>query len=317
MRCSFILGFSAAVAVVVPLSWHELSASIQRDGRRVRSLQQTLQLDDGARVTLDVDRAIVITGDTVHATLRAFSAVPRPVAVDVWVFQSQNHAGERVEPPQVAIDHEKLVLAATPDGGAPVVTALALGKRYNRPALSDSFTVYVTAHGTKVPRGDDSRGYDLHAGLEAGKAAAVGIAGWSGDSLAMTIRPLGRVTSDAPFKVAVRVKNTSGKTIHGQPWIRLGTKIGLSGGVETGEDDFTIDEPEQADVDDDDHAFAAGAVVEKTFVVTPKHPTKDVTFIADAEAASSDLGPVAAGAMDVVSFPVVTGSAVAVSFAVK
>ena len=277
----FVAGFAATCAVVVPLAWHPLDASIERDGKRLRPLEQTLAIGD-TKITLDVDRAIVRTGDTVHATLRAFADKPKRVAVVLRVSQNHNYEGARVETPDVAIDREEIVLDAAPGGGKPVMTSLVLGKPVDRANLTDFFRIYIAAKG------------------ESDHTAAATVIGWSGDSLDMEIIPKGPMTADAPFKVAVRVKNTTGRKLHERPWIRLGTSLG-DGGIQDESDDFTI-----AAIDtkarDEEAGFKKGATITEEFIITPKHPGKRVTLVASAEVVEDAPGPVSAGAMDAETF---------------
>lgn len=281
-QLGFVAGFCATCAVVVPLAWHPLDASIDRDGKRVRPLQQTLELD-GAKVTLDVDRAIVHTGDAVHATLRAYADKPTRVAVTLRVTRNVNYEGERVETPDVSIDREGFVLEAAPGGGKPVQTTLVLGKLPDRPNLTDNFKISIS------PKANSEQ------------VAAVSVIGWSGDSLDMEIVPRGPMTADAPFKIAVRVKNTTGKKLRARPWIRLGTSVGAGGDIADDAEDFDI-----AAIDtksrDEAPEMRAGAVITEEFIVTPKHPGKRVTFVANAEAFDMEPGPVTAGAMDIETF---------------
>src|SRR5215470_9514821 len=90
------------IAVAVPAGWRALDADIQSDGKRLRPLQQSFTVD-GTRITLDVDRHVVMTGDTVTATLVAFSETARPIAVDLWALHTSNYEGSRVDQPWVPI----------------------------------------------------------------------------------------------------------------------------------------------------------------------------------------------------------------------
>ena len=92
-----------------------LDANIETDGKKLRPHQQTFQVD-GTRITLDVDRALVTTGDKVTATIVAYSDTPKPVALDLRLVQTHLQLGERIEPPQHQIDREKITVQATPDG---------------------------------------------------------------------------------------------------------------------------------------------------------------------------------------------------------
>ena len=96
---------------------------------------------DGASVTLDVDRSVVMTGDTVTATLVATSDKPKDVKVDLRALHSTNYSGERVERPWQQIDRETITLHAAPGGGKPVTTRVKLGERPTELALEDSFKI--------------------------------------------------------------------------------------------------------------------------------------------------------------------------------
>ena len=99
------------IAVIAPAGWYVLDADIQTDGKRLRPLQQSFTVD-GTRITLDVDRHVVMTGDTVTATVVAFNETAQPVTVDLWALHSSNYEGARVEQPWTPIDREVLKLTA-------------------------------------------------------------------------------------------------------------------------------------------------------------------------------------------------------------
>jgi hypothetical protein len=220
--------FLVTVAVIVPAGWHAVGADIQTDGKRLRPLQESFVVD-GTRVTLDVDRHVVMTGDTVKATLVAFSDTPKQIAVDLIALSSSNYEGSRVETPWIPIDHETIKLTAGPHGGKPVDTAIKLGEMPDRPALVDEFKIYITPHGKKPPRSEGEDRIDYVTGVSEGYAAAISITGWSGDNLKMAIEPEGRPTSDAPFTIAVRVKNTTGQSLAHAPDVSLSTEAALEG----------------------------------------------------------------------------------------
>jgi hypothetical protein len=303
------------VAVIVPAGWHALDADIQSDGKRLRPLQQSFTVD-GTRVTLDVDRQVVMTGDTVVATLVAFSDEPKTVSVDLWALHTSNYAGERVEQPWIPIDREVLKLTAAPNGGAPVKTAIALGERPDRPALIDSFKIYVTPHGKKPPRREGDDRVDYETGVSEGYAAAVAITGWSGDNLAMSIRPEGTPTGDAPFVVAVKIRNTSGQDLARRPYVSLSTEAAL---------EATDDEDggaaavgiERIDPEDEiyggEDLFKRGEAMVARFRVTPRtpggsapgsprEPLRKLTFLASAFESDEEPGPTTAAAMDARTF---------------
>lgn len=294
------------VAVIVPAGWHALDADIQADGKRLRPLQQSFTVD-GTRVTLDVDRQVVMTGDTVTATLVAFSDTPKQVSVDLWALHTSNYAGERVEQPWIPIDREVLKLTAAPRGGKPVTTAIKLGERPDRPALTDSFKIYVTLHGKKLPRREGDDRVDYETGISEGYAAAVAITGWSGDNLAMSVRTEGRPTGNAPFVVSVRIKNTSGQDLARRPYVSLSTEAALEGTEDEDARSAAVDieriDPEVENDSSDDGLFKRGAAMVARFRVTPnKAGLGKLTLLASAFESEEEPGPTTAAAMDARTF---------------
>jgi len=304
-RNTTLAAFILTVAVIVPAGWHALGADLQADGKRLRPLQQSFVVD-GTRITLDVDRRVVMTGDTVRATLVAFSDTPKQIAVDLIALNSNNYEGSRVETPWIPIDRETLKLTAAPRGGKPVETAIKLGTLPDRPALTDSFKIYVTPHGKKPPRyeGDDRVDYDT--GVSEGYAAAVEVTGWSGNNLKMSIEAEGRPTSDAPFTIAVRVKNTSGQPLAHAPNISLSTEAVLEGTEAANHEDAAV-AIDQIETDvpafDYDTEFRGGQSVVARYRVTPRKPgLRNMTFLASAYELDDAPGPVTAGAKDARTF---------------
>ncbi len=299
----------ATVAVIVPAGWRLLGADIQVDGKHLRPLQQEVTID-GVKVTLDVDRSVVMTGDTVTAKLVAISDTPKTVSVDLRALHSSNYAGERVEQPWSAIDRETIKLTAAPGGGPAVTSQIVLGKRPSKPALTDSFKIMVTKHGTKVgdrEYADDEQQSGFSQLKEAGKAAAISITGWSGNNMAISIKAEGPVTLDAPFVIAVRLKNTTGHKLPMHPWVDLSTAEALSA-----TDDPESIAPIQIDrIDEDkleqggdDEGWKRGAehVVRFTVTAHTKSP-KQLTFLASAFSTEGP-GPNLGGAMDAKTFKV-------------
>jgi hypothetical protein len=294
------------IAVVVPAGWHSLGANIQTDGKRLRPLQQVFTVDD-VKVTLDVDRSVIMTGDTVKATLVAFSDAPKQVVVDLTALHSTNYEGARVEMPWIPIDHETLKLTSAPHGGKAVETTIKLGERPSAPALADDFKIYVSAHGKKPPKQEYEAGLDYQVGVSEGYAAAVLVTGWSGNNLGLKIEPSGPLTSDAPFEIAVRVKNTTGHELSRAPWISLTTEAALAGSEEDGHEAIVaidqIDDDKPADSEDEDRAFKRGAEEVARFRVTPnKKGLGKVTFLASAFEMDEMPGPTTAGAKDARTF---------------
>jgi hypothetical protein len=297
-------GFIATVAILVPAGWHMLGANIEKDGKHFRPMQQTLDVD-GVTVTLDDDRSVVMTGDTVTATLVATSDTPKDVTVDLRALHTTNYSGERVERPWQQLDRETITLHAAPGGGTPVKTRIKLGNRPAELALEDSFKIMINKHGMKpVKREFDTDqkapDYDALAGDDGTGAAGIYIRGWSGNSLAMKIEPKVPDTSDEPFTIAVTIKNTSDHELAGAPSIYLSTEDALSAS-----DDENTDPPitiDPADDDDSEAPVKKHASVTKLFTVTPhKKLTGTIAFLASATEMDA-LGPHGAGAMDIETF---------------
>lgn len=325
MRSS-ILGFAITVGALVPAGWHLVSADLEVDGKHLRPLQKSLALGDGVTVTLDVDRAVVMTGDAVTATLVA-TGPARQVAVDVRTLHATNYAGERVERPWSAIDRETIHLTAAPGGGPPVVTRLVLGKRPQKKALEDSFEILVSSHGAEVPKrdfdaGGDARDFD--AMIERKTAAGVFVRGWSGDSLGLAVAARTPVSATKPFTIAVTVTNTTGRTLETPPWVTLSTEAALTAqDGDAGDAAATpaADTPalaiesererEHADGDSTPETLAPGKSIERRFTITPHGALPaTITFLA-AATENEGLGPYGAGALDAITFAVPRPAAVA------
>jgi hypothetical protein len=304
-------GFIATVAVLVPAGWHLLGASIEKDGKHLRPMQQTLDID-GVTVALDVDRSVVMTGDTVNATLVATSETPKDIKVDLRALHSTNYAGERVERPWQQLDRETITLHAAPGGGTPVTTRVKLGERPSQLALEDSFKIMINKHGLKPEvREFDSGGkkpdYESLAGEDGASAAGVFIRGWSGNSLGMTIEAKGPITSDAPFTIAVTIKNTTGHKLESTPYVSLSTSDQLSAGEDESQptlDVESVDHDAEVDADGVPKPFKKNGTFTQQFTVTPHgRLPKQIAFLASANE-NMGLGPHGAGAMDIVTFDV-------------
>jgi hypothetical protein len=312
MHRTTVISFVATIGVAVPAAWHVLGADIRTDGNKLRTFQQSFTFDN-TRVTLDVDRNLVRTGDKVTATLRAYGP-PRQVAIDLAVLESNNYAGERVEQPSTQIEHEKLLLTVLPDGGPAKATTITLGSRPRQLALTDSFKIYITQHGHKPEQTEGMYGSepDWSADVESGNAAAIGIIGWSGNSMKMKIVPEGAVTPNAPFVVAVKVVNTSGHVLPHHPYFTLANQISASGFMESPEEQFAIEqinsEGEAWDyptLDDEHDQVGTGEEIVARFRVTPKGDVgKQIALVASADVFESQPGPVIAGAMEIAIVPV-------------
>jgi hypothetical protein len=321
MKREAAAGFLLTVGVLVPAGWHSLEADIQHDGKHMRPMQQETTIDD-VKVTLDVDRAVVMTGDTVTATLVATSEKPKDVTVDLRALHTENYAGERVERPWQQIDRETITLHAAPGGGKAVTTRIKLGDRPAELALEDSFKIMVTKAGMKpVVRefdGGKAPDYDALATNDDGNSTAAGIyiRGWSGNSLGMKIAAEGTVASGKPFTIAVRVKNTTGHKLESRPWVSLSTQEDLQGAEGDNEAAVDIQQVETDDKAGDDGTplpFKRNAEFVQRFTVTPhKKLSGTISFLATATE-NDGLGPHGAGAMDITTFKITdTGEPVAV-----
>jgi hypothetical protein len=304
MRNPSLAAFLVTVVAIVPAGWHALRADLQTDGKRLRPLQQSFTVGD-VRVTLDVDRSVVMTGSTVKATLVAYSDTAKPITVDLTALHTSNYEGQRVENPWVPIDHETIKLTAAPGGGKPFETAIKLGELPDRPALTDSFKIYVSEHGKKPPRREGDDQLDYSAGVTDGYAAAIEVSGWSGNNLGLAIVPEGAPTNDRPFIVAVHVKNTSGDKLGQAPDVFLTTEAALQGSQDDASDAaVTIEELDRDDagtptVKADDVGFARGAKLTRRFRITPVKPgLGKITLLASAFDFSDMPGPMKAGAKD-------------------
>ncbi|HEY1811248.1 MAG TPA: hypothetical protein VGG74_02770 [Kofleriaceae bacterium] len=291
--------FLITVGVTAPAL---LDANIAIDGKKLRPHQRSFEID-GTRVTLDVDRSLATTGDKITATLVAYSDTPKQVALDLRLVQSHIQPGQRVSPPERQIDREKITLQATPDGGKARVSLL-LGTPRKSLGQLDEFTIFVAPHGTPSPTkhdfdGDADSGADFwQASIDAGQAASVDITGWSGNSISMRTVAEGPIVVGQPFVVAVHVKNTTGKTLPSLPQIDLATSDELAG--KSGNDpEVTIDE---LDSHDTETTVPRGGEVVRRFKITPTLPLKAVTLSVSATALGDDIGPIAGGARDAITF---------------
>ncbi len=309
MKREAAAGFLLTVGVLVPAGWHSLQADIQHDGKHMRPLQQEMTIDD-VKVTLDVDRAVVMTGDTVTATLVATSDKPKDVTVDLRALHTQNYAGERVEQPWQQLDRERITLHAAPGGGKAVTTRIKLGERPADLGLEDSFKIMVTKAGLKpVVRefdGGKAPDYDALAVTDDGDNAAAGIyvRGWSGNSLGMTITPEGKVESGKPFTIAVHVKNTTGHKLEMRPWVSLSTQDDLQASDDPAVDIQEVDGDDRADDEGAPKPFKRNAEFVERFTVTPhKKLTGTISLLATA---SENDGPGSRGpgAMDIATFKI-------------
>ena len=302
-----------ALGVAVPAAWHPLGANIEIDGKKLRAHPQSFAID-GTRVTLDVDRSLVVTGDTVTATLVAYGDTPAQIALDLRVGQTHVRRGE--PPPPRQIDREKITLVAAPGGGKPTKVRLVLGTARKALGREDRFEIYVSPHGDRPPPTADEygeRSRDWEADVEAGHAAVADVTGWSGNSISMKVTAEGPIAAKQPFVVAVRVKNTTGVALPHPPVIALVAGDSLRGATDPdahgAEDDVEI-EPLFDPTAAGEPAVARGAETVRRFRVTPKRGQTEIALAVRADAcdrAGAELG----AARDVVAFRADAGTKIA------
>jgi hypothetical protein len=282
-----------------------LDANIEVDGKKLRPHEQTFQVD-GTRITVDVDRALVTTGDRVTATIVAYSDTPKQVQLDLRLVQSHLQLGERIEPPSHQIDREKITLQAKPEGGKTTV-ALVLGTPRKSLGQLDRFSIFVGPHGTPSPTkpdydgGADSGTDFWQANIEAGKAASVDVMGWSGNSISMKTTVEGKIVAGEPFIIDVRVKNTTGVVLPNKPNVQVSTGATLSSSGD--DDDVQID---ALDADRDDNGvpqlIKRGAETVSRFRIAPKHADKQLTLAVSVDVFNTGIGPMLGGARDAITF---------------
>jgi len=286
-----------------------LDANIETDGKKLRPHQQEFKLDDGTRVTLDVDRELVTTGDKVTATVTAYSDTPKKVTLDLRLMQTHLALGERVEPPSHQIDREKITVDATPQGGKTQV-GLVLGKARKKLAQEDRFAIYVGPHGLPSPTKPDADGAAdsgddfWSANIEAGRAASVDVLGWSGNSISMKTSAEGPIVAGQPFVVTVKIKNTTGRKLPSTPSVELASSADTGMGMpEPDTSDVKIEEiDDDAQTPDEPEQIAAGATVVHKFRVTPSKSMPQITLAVSGTAFNDGIGPIVGGARDVVTF---------------
>ena len=184
--------------------------------------QKTFSVDN-TRITLDVDRNLVMTGDTVTATLHAIRAAAPGGDRSLDLLQTNNYEGERVEQPadrdrsrEARVDR---VARRRPHGARRTSGSARAGE-----ARADRF-VHGLHHAARSQAEKSEYIFEQKLGLrgrvEAGNAAAISIMGWSGNSLAVKVVAETPLTSTTPFSLAVHVKNTTGRNLKAMPYATL------------------------------------------------------------------------------------------------
>lgn len=289
-----LAAFFATVVVAVPAAWQVLDADIQTDGPLTRPKQQVLHTD-GAAISVDLDRGVLMAGGKLKATLVATSDTPKRIALTVRAMEDNGIGEERVARPPTVVSRKKIFIDAAPGGGKPVEVAFELGSK-RRKGVVEWYDVDVSpthVHGDELTYYDseDDAGNPVPA-----NAAKVGAAVWSGNSFGLAI-DTPNVPAEGPFTVAVRVKNTTKK-----PMDYLDVSLGGPQLNYSGMEGLTMYPGDDADFDvamqdgSFDDVLAPGAERVINFDVTPRHPgVKTFTLTASARGTTG-------GAMDVRTF---------------
>ncbi len=286
-----VAAFFATVLIAVPAGWHLLGADIQTDGPATRPKLKTLQVD-GVKVSVELDRGVLMAGGTLKATLIATSDTPKTISLDVRAMEDMGIGEERVSNPPQQVGRRRITIESAPDGGKRVDVAFKLGER-GRKGVVHWFDIEVTKAGVK--RSDEL--FD-NAEVDEGipMAARVGAATWNGNSYPLAIELPAVIPADQPFTVAVRLTNTTKKQID---WlnIELGGKEISYGGLDelyARSDDQGFD---IAAADDNyvDAPVEPGKQRVAHFVITPTKAVKEFTVVAHAQSSGT-------GALEVLTF---------------
>jgi hypothetical protein len=269
-RHAVLVSCLATIAVVVPAGWTALDADIRGDGKALRPLQQETEID-GCVVTLDVDRSIVVIGDSVVATLRAYAGAPKRITVDLVAVDANSSEFSRMAPPSTTIDRETITLDAAPAGGPAVQTRIRLGTARRAAGVRDAFQIIAAKH-------DPKRKFDNPL-FGDGDTAQVPVVGFSGSELGVRVAAE-TARAGEPIVVAVRVTNTTKKALR-VPRVDVATSMAdrYSSSIERLGDDST-------DADDDAAApFAPGTTIVRRFKLpTPEAGTTKLALVVDASA---------------------------------
>lgn len=163
-------------------------------------------------------------------------------------------------------------------------------------AWIDRFAIFIAAPGAPVPDEPiewiDTQGFWKV--LQTGRAAVVPVLGWSGNTLDMKIEATDLVTLAAPFMIAVRLTNTSGRSLPRD------FQVELTAADAFGPDLGIVSAEDPADSDGGSQPWPKRAVYVARFKVVPNTRTRHLVFLAKALVRDPDkLGPVfLAGAMD-------------------
>ncbi len=289
------VAFFATVLVVVPAGWRALDATIERDGPAARPKQHILHTGDAA-VTVDLDRGVMMAGGKLKVTLVGTADTAHKVSLDVRALQDNGIGEERVSNPPTVVGKRRITIEAAPGGGKPTEVTFQLGST-KRKGVVQWYDVDVTPAGVKA----DHLNYDDdEPGTEGSvaNAAKVGAVVWAGNTFGMVIEPPPTIPATGPFQVAVRIKNTTRKSLDwvdvtlGGPELDYNGMEGLMMSPDLETSPFEVSAIEAAD----DPVVAPGQERAFMFTVTPKTPgLRTFTLVANARAGRG-------GALDVITF---------------
>jgi hypothetical protein len=118
MRNVGLIAFGVTVCVLVPAAVNRLTAGREQVTKLLAPGARTLALEDGAKIDISMDRALVDPGDTIHVKLAASAPTARHVTVGVLVLGATGTEGTRVPSPPVGVAHETVRLDIDATGHA-------------------------------------------------------------------------------------------------------------------------------------------------------------------------------------------------------
>jgi len=118
MRNVGLIAFGVTVCVLVPAAVNRLTAGRAQVTKLLAPSTRTLELDDGARIEISMDRALVDPGDAIHIKLAASAPTARHLTVGLLVLGSTGTEGARVPSPPVGVAHETVRLDLDATGHA-------------------------------------------------------------------------------------------------------------------------------------------------------------------------------------------------------
>lgn len=118
MRNVGLIAFGVTMCVLVPAAVNRLTAGRAQVAKLFAPSARTLELDDGAKVDISLDRVLVDPGDAIHVKLVASAPTARHVTVGVLVLGSNGTEESRVPSPPVGVAHETVRLDVDATGHA-------------------------------------------------------------------------------------------------------------------------------------------------------------------------------------------------------